>query len=459
MQKIRTLFITLCLTLLLPLCSVYSATIQGKVTDCKTRQLMSEIVVTLQTTPPQSAITDKNGFYKFIDIPAGTYVVEISLPEGYVASTPSTMNVKVNGNVHNVHFSIGKPGSLKGKVTDADSLLPLSGVYVDLIRGGNTIASVMTDAEGCYFIENLAPRAYLINVRMPYFSTDLELVQIIPETVVTMNFNIEIPASFEGQIVTQNNNTPVKDAKVEIFHEGNALKSEQTNEEGKYGFTNIAPGHYLVKVTGTQYVIEEQEIILVKSEHKIMNFSLKTAGKIFGHIYHSFTQEPLANAHVSFRQDDHETASCTSDENGYYAICAVGSGDLVVEQSHFHSTEQKVSIEYDEQLELNFNIVCLEPSPSRNISCKVYHKRNGLSNCYVHILQWKASADPQVVSYKIFCEQKLIGEVAANKKLELVINTRKKNRKYTIIAVNQFGQYSDPCVITSRENKLKESRH
>src|SRR5207249_5072914 len=56
-------------------------------------------------------------------------------------------------------------GDVGGSVADSATGTPLPGGEVRILRGGNTIATAITDAFGRYVIHNLPPGSYRVEVR------------------------------------------------------------------------------------------------------------------------------------------------------------------------------------------------------------------------------------------------------------------------------------------------------
>ncbi len=54
---------------------------------------------------PWEAVTDDQGYYRFTDVPPGTYVVEVEDPAGYLPTTSARVDVSAGANVTvNVDF-------------------------------------------------------------------------------------------------------------------------------------------------------------------------------------------------------------------------------------------------------------------------------------------------------------------------------------------------------------------
>lgn len=171
---------------------------------------------------------------------------------------------------------------------------------------------------------------------------------------------------------------------------------------------------------------------------------------IKGHIFHKFTNEPLAGATVSLYQNDQLIDFCLTDENGFYSVNGDETDMIIVQHPDFYTIEQPVHFESKEKIEMHFTLICKEPSPPRNAVCaserlKIDHYRK-----FKYFIRWKASLDSKVVYYRIFCGDKVIGDVPASKELKWTLTEKRPTERYYIIAVNAFDQCSEPCTVTLR---------
>ncbi len=174
-------------------------------------------------------ITDSNGYYRFDSLLAGTYILEIVPPTGYVSSTPvnGDPDVDVEDNDDNGEVLVGNlirslpvtlgpgaseplndndplPNPLAGESPDGysnrtldfgliqafslgnrvwndngagggtannglrDGTEPgINGITVNLYRGGSNIATTLTDGNGYYRFDNLTTGDYVVEVVLP----------------------------------------------------------------------------------------------------------------------------------------------------------------------------------------------------------------------------------------------------------------------------------------------------
>jgi protocatechuate 3,4-dioxygenase beta subunit len=143
-----------------------------------------------------TTLTDATGFYRFAGLRPGTYTVGEVQPAGYFdgLDTPGTaggvaqnpgdmiMNIVLAGGVDAERYNFGElpPASISGQVhanTTGDCLdpgnPPIAGVTIELVdASGNVIRTTVTDHDGMYHFNDLAPGTYSVREVQPvgYFS-------------------------------------------------------------------------------------------------------------------------------------------------------------------------------------------------------------------------------------------------------------------------------------------------
>jgi len=130
------------------------------------------VVVTADTAgvPPVTTVTDAEGVYTFPRIPAGEYVISITVPDGFIATGPTSFVQNVtDDDVADVEFALARPGAIDGTVL-TDAGVPVGGVAVT-IDGPDGREQLTTDAEGDYGLGGLPPGTYTITIAAPSGST------------------------------------------------------------------------------------------------------------------------------------------------------------------------------------------------------------------------------------------------------------------------------------------------
>ena len=122
-----------------------------------------------------SVVTGPDGGWELPSVPAGDYRVEVdpaTLPENLVPTTVATADVTVPaGGAGTAVHGFASPASLGDRIWDDrdrdgiadDGEPPLAGVTVTLLDGdGTTVAVAVTDSDGGYLFDGLAPGPYVV---------------------------------------------------------------------------------------------------------------------------------------------------------------------------------------------------------------------------------------------------------------------------------------------------------
>lgn len=135
-------------------------------------------------------VTDENGDYVFNSLPPAIYTVEESLKAGWLQTFPR-------------------------------------------INGENT--TLLT------YGENAGPRAYIVEVQSDQHKTNLDFANFKLKTISgTVFFDVERDSLIE-------NNPPLENWVVKLYHNGILQNRTITNTDGKYFFENLTPGIYTVE--------------------------------------------------------------------------------------------------------------------------------------------------------------------------------------------------------------------
>ena len=108
-----------------------------------------------------TATTPADGTYSFANLDPATYDLRV-LATGY-SSEVRSVALAPNG-TSTVNVAMSQPGSITGRVTQANGVTPLSGAAVTMFLSGLQQGSGSTDASGNYSIAALHPGSYTLQV-------------------------------------------------------------------------------------------------------------------------------------------------------------------------------------------------------------------------------------------------------------------------------------------------------
>jgi protocatechuate 3,4-dioxygenase beta subunit len=435
--------------LLFPFSAIYGhAPIKGKVIDASSITALQNVAIILTHINSDQVIdetkTDAKGMYEFTDVPPGQYKVRAEL-EGWVAASASFIEVNVEHQAIRANFSLGIPGIIEGRVTDVKTNQPIPQATIDIMRGNNIVFSVLTNADGFYRIDQLAPRPYIARVRMDDFQSSMQLVVPISNDILTIDFSLKSPpGKLIGQVFNILTGDPICNAVIDIFENDFMINSVQSNEEGYYVICEISPGNYHVRASSADHSHELQEITFSANQLLSSDFYLEPMGCVEGNVIHKFTEEPISGVSVGFWKDGVLIDSTNTDENGFFRFKGLGDCLVLVQGRNFYEKKELVNIAPAELSTMSFNLLCREPTPPKKVVIMTLYKRFAHQVNRVNYVKWLASKDPTVVSYRIYCNQKKIGEVSAEESFVLRHRWAKGEQNYQVVAINAFGQKSLP---------------
>lgn len=250
-------------------------------------------------------VTGADGSYRFEQLRPGAYQLVSTLPDGYVHAQVHASNVRfvmreeqelrsepftLTAGSHEESVSIGglRLGSISGAAWEdinangrpEEGEPALRGVAVTLYAQGeeNAVAAGVTDREGNYRFDGLWPGQYQAVFTVPtgYVCT-AQAAQGIPiafEREITVDVYLEmgegrtgldvgalIPAQASGRLWLDRNDNGLLDAGepplpggaevalMEIEGEGEPVAITTPDEYGNWGFQNVLPGQYRIRVT------------------------------------------------------------------------------------------------------------------------------------------------------------------------------------------------------------------
>ncbi|MGB7347302.1 MAG: SdrD B-like domain-containing protein [Pirellulaceae bacterium] len=243
--------------------------------------------------------TDASGSYQFSYLRAGSYTVRETQPAGWLQGGQvagshggdasqqdviSRIPVGWGERLTQYNFCEVEPSSISGFVYvdgNGDCLRdpgepPLAGVTIELRdAAGNRIASTLTDANGKYLFDNLAPGDYSIFEQQPdgYFQggqmlgsgggvvlgdDHLGVTLGSGSDLVNYDFCELGPSSIEGKVWQETDfdqkfgpgESPIPGVLIELIDAGgDVVATTQTDDAGCYRFDELAPGVYSIRET------------------------------------------------------------------------------------------------------------------------------------------------------------------------------------------------------------------
>ncbi len=276
-----------------------------------------------------SALTDMVGSYTIPDLAPGEYSVTASAGANYQTAS---QGATVGTGTTNVDFILqAEPGIITGTVTNEANGTPIPGASILVIYNFTTVNSALTDANGAYSINNLAPGNYTVIANATDFSIAIVGAPVSSNTTTMVNFALKADHGKIFGIVTGPTG-PVPGATIQVRNSFVIVATTITDATGKYGFPNLAPGTYVVTASAPNYQrqVKAATISTVTSNQvTIVNFTLMTdSGGITGTVTDGMSAIP--DATVAVFQGTTFIDSSLTDINGAYTILNLATEDYTV---------------------------------------------------------------------------------------------------------------------------------
>lgn len=346
-----------------PIAVSKGVTLSGRVKDAATGAGVGGLWIQLFRGDSEyqvsSASTDNNGDYSFKVAP-GSYRIKVyGGDSGFasqwykggaavtVAGTPVTLD----------DILLAKGGAISGKLTDAVSGLPVANHYVHIhdASSGDYLTSGLTDATGVYLVAGLPNGSYKVD-----FGSDSTYYSIwypnaasrsqgaavnvtAPNTTGGINGSLKRGGSISGRVTDERGN-PLSYTGVSA-EAGNQGEEEwaNTDYDGNYTITGLAPGSYRVEFEGRDngyvpqyykdgYYSDEYQPVQVTASATTggVDAALSRGGSISGKVTDA-SGAPISDVEVLvYDKNGNEIYDASTEPDGSYSVGGLPTGSYKV---------------------------------------------------------------------------------------------------------------------------------
>ena len=291
-------------------------TVTGTVTNIRTQALISNAIVTWNTTSVRS---NSGGVYSIPNVAGGSQTVTASAT-GYL---PVSSTVNVDGETSTLNFQLSTAGILNVTVVNSGGT-PVSGAQVSLSGGQiSTSLSGTTNASGVYSSSWIPIGNYTITSGT---GTATATVSNGTTTSITISQNSGPTTGTITGTVTDTSVTPLSGATVSS---GGISVTTQAN--GTYTLANVPAGMQTVTALLTGFQTGTQNVNVVAGGTSNANFSLTQApstGTVTGKITNLATGGVLSGATVKWG-----SMAVSTNTSGVYTVSNVTSGNQTLTAS------------------------------------------------------------------------------------------------------------------------------
>ncbi|MED4456368.1 carboxypeptidase-like regulatory domain-containing protein, partial [Metabacillus fastidiosus] len=242
------------------------------------------------------------------------------------------------------------------------------------------VRSTLTDSNGNYGLTGLNEGEYRIEISADNYASFISRIVLAPGESRTLDASLAPnPATIQGRLVDVQTGEPIAGAAVitVLSNSGIIVASTQTDQNGQYVLTGLAPGTYNVVFSADNFAGQTSTVTLTAGETETVNASLTpNPAAITGTVADAFTGNPIANALIQvFNSQGILINSTLSDNNGQFTVSGLPEGTLTVQASanNFASQVQSVTLTPGETKGISFT---LTPDPA-SLNGTVTETQNG----------------------------------------------------------------------------------
>ncbi len=210
---------------------------------------------------------------------------------------------------------------------------PIPGASVTVYSGMQQVATALTDGNGDYRIENLAPGSYTVVAAAPGFQPGTATVSITAGMDTEQNFQLEEePGSVFGTVTNGCTNQPVSGALVLVTDGDTLLGFDVTDNSGNYIVGDLPPGDYTVTVIKQDFISASKSVTITSLGNTQFNFVLT----------------PIAFPPESIKGEVIENRYLTQTEYVHKICWTPSPGECVVSYQIFRNGELIVTVPADQ---------------------------------------------------------------------------------------------------------------
>ncbi|NLH20950.1 MAG: hypothetical protein GX463_02080, partial [Methanothrix sp.] len=282
------------------------------------------------------------GYYEFCDLLPGDYTLTELSPDGYISTTPVSLNVNFDcsENLTNQNFTNQKLLCISGFKKDACTGEGIEG-WLITINNSTYINSLRTGPDGYYRFCDLLPGDYTLaeETKDGYISTSsvsLNVTLGCSENLTNQNFTNQKLLCISGFKLHTFKKMGLADWTITLNNSSGTVATTQTDSEGRYEFCKLYPGTYTVCETLKEgwkpFGDVCRKLSLNCSDVSSINFSNMDHCCIGGKKIVPQGRSP--EGFVIEIKDENGTmvASITTPEDGNWSICDLPEGSYTINE-------------------------------------------------------------------------------------------------------------------------------
>lgn len=194
------------------------------------------------------ARTDTDGGYELSAPAAGAYVL-ITAADGHQPQATAVIAGPEPAD-HDVVL-LGTRG-LTGVVRGGEDGQPVAGAMAVVTNaGGEVLATTTTGADGGFAFDDLPVGTFTLAINSAAYRPTVLPVEIDGQSATRIEVGLSSGAHLMGTVRAGEHRRPLRDARVTLVDiKGDVVATATTGEDGRYAFTDLAPGDYTLIAGG-----------------------------------------------------------------------------------------------------------------------------------------------------------------------------------------------------------------
>jgi hypothetical protein len=224
-----------------------TGTIRGRVlqNDAVTPVEAAYVILVKDGKPIRAQQSDAQGYYEFAFAPVGDFIVQAYNPATNTVGGQVQGQLSENQVVEAAIIFRGY-GRITGKLMAHDGTPCVNG----LVFLQNTGCQAVTDSSGEFIIDDVPVGTYqMVGYNRDTYQKTYQMIELFEEgqeVRVTLVFADNQPGGISGRFYEEDGVTPVALEYVYAAQNNNPLRKTQTDENGNFSFSDLAPGSYQV---------------------------------------------------------------------------------------------------------------------------------------------------------------------------------------------------------------------
>ena len=305
-----------------------SGMIVGYVYNNNSQPIQGVLIQVLQNSAVINITTSNSDGYYALYVGDGTFDIEVSKP-GYqdvsVADIVVSGSIPTKQNITMYEISQG----VSGYVNDQNNN-PVNGTTLSFTSPTYN-DSTITNESGYFNIE-LPPETYNVTLTKPgYLNITLVNITITNNSYLEFNITMIQTGSVQGTVKNWTG-SEIGNTTIIVMQNGDMVKQTQTDANGTYSITGLAPGYYNISANAIGYIENSvKNIYLSSNETVTQDFWLfnawdgnETYASWSGYVLDKNNQ-PIENATVIavYNSTEHLINSTLTDANGFFNITVI----------------------------------------------------------------------------------------------------------------------------------------